>query len=313
MVTNTVQKKSKWNNNVIDEVPVAVKILSYILTTAFAIMCVLPMIMVILVSITDEQTLSLNGYSFIPEKLSLVAYRYIFNNSNQILQSYLITITTTISGVVVGLMLMTSFAYVLSRNYFDYKKQFTFIVFFTMLFSGGMLSSYIVNTNLLHLRDTFAALVLPGCVTPMYVLILKSYMETSIPQSVVESAKIDGASEFKCYRNIVLPMAVPSIATIALFMTIAFWNSWYHAFLYIRNNNLLPVQLLLNRIEKEIQFLAQAGGMAGGSAMMTMQESIPNETVKMALVVIVVIPILISYPFFQKYFVKGITIGAVKE
>lgn len=294
-----------------DEIPAIVKILSYILTSLFALACVLPLIMVVSVSVTDEVTLRLNGYSIIPAKFSFAAYKYIFTNSGQVLQSYLVTIASTVSGVALGLVLMSSLAYVISRDNFAYRKQFTFLIFFTMLFSGGMLSSYIINTNVLKLRDTFAALVLPACVSPMYVMILKSYMRTNIPLSVVESAKMDGASEIRCYMSIVLPMALPSIATIALFMTINYWNSWYHAFLYVRRNTLIPIQLLINRIEKEIQYLAQAGG--GGSAMLTMQEDIPSESVKMALVVVIVVPILIAYPFFQRFFVKGITLGAVKE
>lgn len=297
-----------------DDVPMPARIVAVIITTLFAFMCIAPLILTVSISFTDEKALMMNGYSFIPTQFSVKAYTYVLNNAQQILSSYGITIASTVSGVALGLFVMTLYAYAISRNYFAYRAQFSFLAFFTMLFSGGMLSSYIINTNVLHLKDTFFALILPSCVSTMYIMVLRSYMSTSIPASVVESAKIDGAGEFKCYYRIVLPMSLPSVATVALFMTVTFWNAWYSAFLYIVNNKaLVPIQLLLKRIENEIQYLAQNSAAIGGGELAVMQADIPSESVKMALVVIVVVPILVAYPFFQKYFVKGITIGAVKE
>lgn len=297
-----------------DDVPALVRFLAVIITTLFAFVCIAPLWLTVSVSFTDEKALMMNGYNFIPSVFSLKAYSYIFNNAEQIFSSYGVTLASTVSGVCLGLLIMTLYAYAISRDYFAYKKQFAFLAFFTMLFNGGMLSSYIINTNVLHLKDTFWALILPSCISTMYIMVLRSFMSTSVPASVVESAKIDGASEFRCYWGIVLPMSLPSVATVALFMTVTFWNAWYSAFLYIVNNKaLVPIQLLLKRIENEIQYLAQASGSLSGSEIAVMQADIPSESVKMALVVIVVIPILVAYPFFQKYFVKGITIGAVKE
>lgn len=297
-----------------DDVPMAARITASVITTLFAVSALLPLLLVISISFTDEQALKLHGYNFIPAKFSLEGYSYVLNNARQIFVSYGVTITTTVSGVILGLLIMTMFSYSLSRKSFVLRRPLSFMAVFTMLFSGGMLSQYIINTQVLHLKDTFAALVLPSCVSTMYIMILRSYMENSIPASVIESAKIDGAGEFLCYWKLVIPMAVPSIATVALFMSVAFWNAWYQAFLYIVNNkSLVPIQLLLKRIENEIQYLAQNSGNISGGEAMVLQANIPSESVKMCLVVLVVVPILIAYPFFQKYFVKGITLGAVKE
>jgi len=176
-----------------------------------------------------------------------------------------------------------------------------------------MVSTYIIFTSVYHLRDTIWALILPCCCSATYILILRTYMSTSIPPAVLESARIDGAKEFTCYWKIVLPMAVPSIATIALFLAVNYWNNWNNAFLYIlMRTDLMPIQLLLKRIENEIQFLANNVEGLSASEALAIRESIPGETVKMALVVLVVMPIIIAFPFFQKFFVKGITIGAVK-
>ena len=208
---------------------------------------------------------------------------------------------------------MTLYSYVISRKYFPSRKLFTFIALFTMLFSGGMLPSYIVNSNILHLKDTIWALILPACMSGMYVLILRTFMANSIPDSVVESAKIDGAKEFTCYYKIVLPMAVPAIATIALFLAVNYWNNWYLGFLYVvTNTKIMPIQLLLKRMENEVQFLANNAGLLGVAEASAIKDSIPGETIRMCLVVIVVMPVLIVYPFFQRFFVQGITVGAVK-
>ena len=184
-----------------------------------------------------------------------------------------------------------------------------------MLFNGGMVPTFIMYSNILHLRDSILALILPLCINGTYILILRTYMRTSIPDSVEEAAKIDGAGDFLCFYKIILPMCVPVIATIALFLAVAYWNDWYQAFLYIvENDKIVPIQLLLKRIENEIQYLSNAAssGMSGVE-IQNLNDSLPEESVKMALVVLVTIPIMVSYPFFQKYFVNGITIGSVKE
>lgn len=296
-----------------DDMPLAFKCLALFLTTLLSVACVVPFLLTVSISFTEETALRMHGYGLIPAEFSTEAYQYILKNGAQIVRSYGVTIFVTVFGTILGIILMTMLAYSLSRPHFPWKRQFTFVVFFTMLFSGGMLSSYIIITGVYHLRDTIWALILPSCCTPMYILILRTYMSTSIPPAVIESAKIDGAREFTCYWRIVLPMAVPSIATISLFLAVNYWNNWNNAFLYIlMRTDLMPIQLLLKRIENEIQFLAN--NVEGLSAMeaAAIQDTIPGETVKMALVVLVVVPIMVAFPFFQRFFVKGITVGAVK-
>lgn len=311
-IVNNQQRRKKVETSVFD-VPLYAKLTAYAVSTVLSICCILPFLLTLSISFTDETSLKLNGYSLIPSKWGFQGYSYILKNGTQILRSYGVTITVTVLGTLLGLLLMTMFAYVISRKYFPSRKLFTFIALFTMLFSGGMLPSYIINSHVLHLKDTVFALILPLCMRAMYVLILRTYMSTSIPDSVVESAKIDGAKEFTCYLKIVLPMAVPCIATIAMFLSVNYWNDWYYGFLYIvKNDKIMPIQLLLKRIENEVQFLANNAGNMGALETAAMKESIPGETIRMCLVVIVVVPILVAYPFFQRYFVQGITVGAVK-
>lgn len=306
-------RRRKLNTSAFD-VPVYVQAIAYIITTALALMCILPFLLTVSISFSDEAALREHGYSLIPPAFSLEGYSYLMKNSAQIIRSYGVTIFVTLSGTILGLFIMTLFAYVVSRRYFPWRRSFTFVALFTMLFSGGMLPSYIINSHFLHLKDNILALILPCCMSAMYVLILRTFMATSIPDSVVESAKIDGAHEFTCYFKIVLPMAVPAIATIALFVAVNYWNNWFQGFLYIvTNTKIMPIQLLLKRMENEVQFLANNAGQMGVAEAAAMKESIPGETIRMCLVVLVVLPILVSYPFFQRYFVQGITVGAVKE
>ncbi|MBE7035755.1 MAG: carbohydrate ABC transporter permease [Ruminococcaceae bacterium] len=304
-----VEPKSKDS---IYDVPVLVKALAYTITTLFAFACLYPFLLVVAVSFSDEQAILANGYQLIPEKFSLEGYKYIMQNAGQILWSYGVTIMVTVVGTTLSLFIKSLYAYTISRPSFPWKSQFTFFIFFTTLFSGGMLPKYIINTQMLGLQDSFWALVLPGLCTTMHIIMMRTYMQTAIPNAVVESARMDGAGEFLCYFRIVLPMSIPIIATMALFAVTMFWNDWYRAFLYIvSNTKMIPIQLLLQRLETETKFLQQNAADFGGSVS-AMQQDIPTETFKMCLVVTVVTPILIFYPFFQQYFVNGITVGAVK-
>lgn len=308
-----IQKNEDRKSNITD-VPIFVKAMIYTVTGLLTISAAIPMLISFAVSITDNETLLLNGYSLYPEKLSLEAYRYIAQDGLVIWRAYAITIFVTVAGTLLGLAMMSMFSYVISRNSFPWKSQFTFFVYFTMLFSGGMVPTYMVVTQVFSLRDTLGALILPSCVSVMYILIMRTFMNTSIPNEVVESAKIDGAGDFLCYRKIVLPMALPTVMTVALFMSVSYWNDWYHGFLYIfKNHKIIPIQLLLKRIENDIQFFANeaATGMDAVEAE-EFRKSLPTESFKMALVVVVVLPILAAFPAFQRFFVKGMTIGAVK-
>lgn len=277
-----------------------------------AAVCILPFIFVVIVSLTSEQALTLNGYRIWPEEWSLDAYRYIFSSGSQILRAYGITIIVTVSGTVLGLSIMTMYAYALSRKNFAYRKFFTKLIFIPMLFSGGMVASYLVVVNLLHLKNNILALILPLCVSSFNIIVLRTFFKTSIPDAVVESAKIDGASEMKLFLKIILPMSLPGIATIGLFLTLAYWNDWFNAMLYIDSSNLMPVQYMLVKLETSMEFLSNNASSLGANAI-EVASKMPKETAKMAIVVITTLPIIFAYPFFQRYFVSGLTIGAVKE
>lgn len=283
-----------------------------ILFAALAAMCIVPFIFVVIISFTSEQSLQMNGYRFWPEEWSLEAYEYIFGSGSQIIRAYGITILVTVLGTLLGLVIMTTFAYAISRKNFAYKKFFTKLIFIPMLFSGGMVASYLINTKFLGIKDTIFALILPICVSSFHIIILRTFFRTTIPDAIVESAKIDGASEFTLFLKIVLPISLPAIATIALFLTLGFWNDWFNAMLYIDDNSLIPLQYLLIKLETTMEFLANNTAMMGTSAT-TAAMNLPKESAKMAIVVITTLPIVFAYPFFQKYFVSGLTVGAVKE
>jgi len=276
-----------------------------------AALCIIPFIFVVIISFTSEQALQMNGYRFWPEEWSLEAYKFIFSGG-EIMRSYGITIFITIAGTLLGLVIMTTYAYALSRKNFAYKKFFTKLIFIPMLFSGGMVASYMVVTQFLGLKNNLLALILPICVSSFHIIILRTFFKTTVPDAVVESAKIDGASEWKLFLKIVLPISLPAIATIALFLTLGFWNDWFNAMLYIDKNSLVPLQYLLIRLETSMEFLANNSAALGTNAVEA-AAAMPKDTAKMAIVVITTLPIIFAYPFFQKYFVSGLTVGAVKE
>ena len=283
-----------------------------LLFIVLGIICVLPVVLVFMISISSEQSIAEYGYRFWPKEFSLEAYRYLWDSRESILNAFMMSIIVTVGGTIAGLIFNTSMAYSLSRKKFKFKGLFTLVIFIPMLFNGGMISGYIVIATMLDLKNTLWALILPMAASSFYIIILRTFFTTSVPESLIESAKIDGATQFKIFRTIVLPISLPAIATVGLFLSFGYWNDWYNALLFIDDTKLVPLQALLNRIESDIEFLnknlSQLGAAAAGIA-----ETLPSETVKMAIVVLVVLPIACSYPFFQKYFISGLTIGAVKE
>jgi putative aldouronate transport system permease protein len=283
-----------------------------IIFAILAALAIIPFIFVLIISLTSEQSLKMNGYQFWPAQWSLDAYKYIFTSSNQITTAYGISIIITVSGTLLGLAIMSTYAYALSRKSFVYRKFFVKLIFIPMLFSGGMVASYLVVTRFLGLKDNILALILPICVSPFNIIILRTFFKTTVPDAIIEAAKIDGASEWITFLKVVLPISIPGIATIGLFLTLGFWNDWFNAMLYIDSNSLIPLQYLLVRIETSMEFLTNNAASMGTGAIEAASK-MPKETAKMAIVVITTLPILFAYPFFQKYFVGGLTIGAVKE
>lgn len=225
------------------------------------------------------------------------------------LQNSYATIFITIIGTVIGVFLMSTFAYTLSRKTYAYRGFLSRYSLIPMLFSGGMIGNYIVVVNVLGLRNSIWALILPLCMSTFSIMVLKTFYQMSVPEALIESVYIDGASEWLIYFKIVLPLSLPGIATIALFLTLGYWNDWFSALLYTDNNQLVPLQYLLMKMENNIEFIANNAGKMG----MTQTGALPTETIKMAVVVVATLPILIAYPFFQKYFIGGLTVGAVKE
>ncbi|GGF97657.1 carbohydrate ABC transporter permease [Paenibacillus motobuensis] len=277
----------------------------------FAILCVFPFLFVVIISLTDEGTLAKNGYRLIPEQWSLGAYRYVFEMGDTLLRSYGVTIFVTVVGTIISLLFMSFYAYAISRKSFRYRNFFSFFAFFTMLFNGGLVPTYIIVTQFMGLKDTIWALILPLAVNAFYIMILRTFYATSVPEAIIESGKIDGAGEFRIFIKLVLPLSLPGLATIGLFSTLGYWNDWFNALLYIDNPNLVPLQSMLMRIETSLQFILQNA--QNSSLGLEAMRSIPQDTSRMAMVVLATLPIIFAYPFFQRYFIQGLTIGAVKE
>ncbi len=276
-----------------------------------ALLCIIPVIFVVIISFTSETSIALNGYSFFPVETTMKAYEYLWQNKRLILNAYVVSITITAAGTALGVLLNATMGYVLSRKTYKLRKFFTYIILVPMLFNGGMISFYLVVVRFLNLKNSLLALILPIAVSSFYVIILRTFFNTTVPDSLIESAKIDGAGQLRIFARIVLPISLPAIATIGLFLAFAYWNEWFNALLFIDNKELVPLQLLLIRIEKNLEFIKENAYLIGVSAD-DLANRIPSESAKMAIVVLVTVPIACSYPFFQKYFITGLTIGAVK-
>ncbi|KPV58694.1 sugar ABC transporter permease [Paenibacillus sp. A3] len=276
-----------------------------------AFLCVFPFVFVTIISFTDEGTLARNGYRIIPEKWSLEAYRYVFKAGDQLLRSYGVTIAVTVIGTLLSMIMIALFAYAISRKSFKYRNFFSFFAFFTMLFNGGLVPTYIVVTQLLGLKDSIWGLILPLAVNAFYIMIMRTFFSTSVPDAIIESGKIDGAGEFGIFFRLVLPLSLPGLATIGLFSTLGYWNDWFNALLYIDKPSLVPLQSMLMRIETSMQFILQ--NTSNPSMGVAVLQSLPQDTSRMAMVVLATGPIVFAYPFFQRYFIQGLTVGAVKE
>jgi putative aldouronate transport system permease protein len=281
--------------------------IGYVSLIFLAILCIFPFVLVVSSSFTEENKIITEGYQFIPTAFSTEAYSILFKYPEQMIQAYLVTIGVTLIGTLLGLFLTSMTAYALSRKDFKWRNKFSFFFFFTTLFSGGLVPWYLLMVNYLDMKDTLAALVIPMMLNVFYIIVMKSFMG-SIPEAIVESAKIDGAGDFKIYTRLILPLSKPALATIGLFLALAYWNDWYNALLFISNENLMPLQYYLYKMLGNMDGMRKA--MMGAGAVVT--TSIPTESLKMAMTVVATGPILLAYPFVQKYFVQGLTIGAVK-
>ncbi len=267
----------------------------------------IPLMVVISASVTDEVSLTKYGYGVWPSKLSFDAYNFLLLNPTQIVRSYGVTAVVTAIGTLAGLLIMSLLAYAMSRQDFTWRRPVAFFVFFTMLFNGGLVPTYILVTQYLKLRDTLAVLILPYLVVPWFVFLLRTYFQT-LPKDFIESAKIDGANEWQIYGRIVMPLSVPAIATIALFLILMFWNDWWLSLLYINEPSLYPLQYLLYAILRNAEFLSRN---SNASAMLSSVQ-VPLQTTRMAMAVVAMGPVALAFLFLQRYFVRGITLGGIK-
>ncbi len=283
-------------------------ILSYVILTVLSIACLLPFLLVLSGSVSEQYAIALHGYRLIPETFSLDAYKMLFRIPEELLRAYAITIFVTVTGTLTGLWFTSMAAYVLANRDFRYRYQVSFFFYFTSIFGGGLVPWYIFNTKYLHFHNSVIALILPILVNVTYLLILKSYM-MSIPDALYESAKLDGAGDLRIYMNIAMPLSKAGLATVGLFIALNYWNDWYNAMLFLDEGrrDMYPLQYFLNNILTKAQAMNAAAARSGIPA-----SDVPSEPMKLAMTVVATGPIILLYPFLQKYFVKGVTIGAVK-
>lgn len=274
----------------------------------FGLICIVPFMIVISASFSGETDLAINGFSVLPRKWDTTAYAYLLKNPKTIINAYVVTIVITAVGTFLSVVFMAMAAYCLARNNFRFTGLLTFYIFFPTLFSGGLVPSYIINTQYLHLTDTLAVLILPTLINVFHIIMLRTFFK-QLPESLFEAAKMDGASEYRIFFTIAVPLSKPVIATVAFLGALAKWNEWYNAMLYVRSEKLIPLQYMLQRMMLNLQTLLDA--MTNAPSMVNIQD-LPGENLRMAMLVVAIGPMMMIFPFFQKYFTRGMTVGAVK-
>lgn len=281
-------------------------VICYVIVALVALVCLIPFILLISGSFTSEQWIRFHGFSLWPGEFSLEAYKIIFKTPEKIVRAYGVSIFITAVGTLAGLFLTSLTAYVISRKDAKYRNALSFFFYFTTLFNGGMVSTYIFYIQYLHLKDSYLALILPGVFNVFYLLIMRTFVN-NIPFALIESAKLDGAGEWRIYFTIILPLLKSGLATIGLFLALGYWNDWYNAMLYLNDEAKYPLQYMLYSVQQQTQALARIAAQAGIQV-----ANLPSNSLKMAMAVVATGPIIIVYPFVQKYFISGITIGSVK-
>ena len=282
--------------------------LSHVVMVVLSLAAILPFVLLVIASFTDNAVAVSEGFSFWPSKWSTDAYEYIVNERATLLRAYGITILVTLIGTSVGLMISSMLAYTLSNDELPGRKVLTFFVVLTMLFNGGLVPTYLIYTNVFHIKDTLLALIVPSLLMNGFnVVLIRNYFATGVPKSLYEAARIDGAGEIYIFARIALPLSKPILATVGLLMGIAYWNDWQNGLYYLNDTKLYSIQNILNRINENISFIAS------NSTSGVKIADLPTNTIRMAIAVVGILPIVCIYPFFQEYFIKGIAVGAVKE
>ncbi len=277
-----------------------------------SLMVVIPFILLITVSLSDDKSVMQEGFKFIPSKWSFDAYKFLFSNSRMVLDAYKVTIGTTVVGVILHLLVASMYAFGISKKDMPMQKFFTFFLFFTMLFNGGMVASYIINTQFLGLKNTYAALVLPLIMNAWHILILRTFFTTSIPSALEDACRIDGAGDIRFFFHVVLPLSKPVLATIALFQTLAHWNDWFLSLLYITKDTMYTLQFVMLQTMRQMEAMRRLLQVGANADILAILRNIPKETTRFAMVIVAIGPIILVYPYFQKYFVKGVTVGSIK-
>jgi putative aldouronate transport system permease protein len=283
-----------------------IKVISYLCISCFSLACVFPFVLMISSSFMNEKEIIREGYKLIPNDISFEAYSVLFRNPTALINAYSVTIFITVVGTALGLFMMSMAGFVLNRKDFKYRNFFSFLIYFTTLFAGGLIPSYILMVKYLHLKDSLFAMILPAVVGAWSIFLMRNFMK-AIPDALYESATIDGAGDFRIYWQIIIPLAVPSLATIGLFSALGFWNEWYNGMLYIQTPSKYPLQYFLQRMinQSNIQVLINQGVTINAA-------ELPTQSIKMATAVLATGPIILLYPFLQRYFIAGLTVGAVK-
>lgn len=305
-----VSKKDKSGQS-LNQIKASTNFVFNLVFLILAVMCVIPLLFVFSISITDEEVLRINGYQLVPQVLSASAYEFLWNERLTILRAAFMSMLVTVVGTMLSIALNTSMGYVVSRRNFKLKKIYTWMLFIPMVFNGGMLASYVVVNNILKLNNNIWALILPLACSAFSVTICRTFFRTTVPDSIIESAKIDGAGQFRIWSQIVLPISKPVMATIGMFAAFGYWNDWFQASLYIQDTKKQTLQSLLNQMQKNIEYIAN--NPYGGLSLQEYKLGMPTESVRMAIAIVIIVPIACTYPFFQKYFISGLTVGSVKE
>ena len=299
-------------NHRLNQISVGTETIFHVIVGLFSICCIIPFIFVIVISFTAESSIREIGYSFIPRAWSTGTYTYAIQRLPQIWRSYFNSILITVIGTALSSLMCALYSYALFRPDFKYRGFFTFFSFFTMIFGGGLVPTYVICTQVLGLRENYAALIVPLLVSPFNIIIMRTFFKSSVPLELIEAATIDGSGEYSTFFRVVLPIAKPGLATIALLNALAYWNDWYLSLLYIKQNKVLqPLQALLMELQNNVEYLNRMSAALGSSAIQEAMRA-PTQTLRMVLVVLIVIPIACAYPFFQRYIVSGLTIGSVK-
>ncbi len=313
MSENTKQKKTKKKNvgsngQLLKPQPVLIFNLA-----VFALLCLLPMVLVVIVSFSSDESLAEKGFSFFPTGLSLDAYKFVFKSGDSLLKAYGVSLYEALFGTAFSMFLTTLFAYTLSRKEFVLKKFLVIYILIPMLVGGGAVSSFIINSNVYHLRNNLLILVVPGAVSVFNSVVIRTFIQSNVPDSLVEAARIDGAGEAYIFFKIVLPLLLPVIASLGFMGAVGHWNEWQTAMIYLDDRNYRTLQLVLNGMENEIAYYKNlvSSGQADAT-ILEMMENLPTDACRMAFLMFTLGPIMVVYPFFQKYFIKGMTVGAVK-